>query len=198
MIAKQAKVITEAQVKAISAYLASTRNAKRDVVVFLLSVKAGLRAKEIAALQWRMVMTPDGKVGQTINLPNQASKGQSGRVIPINKTLHTALLDLYLDEVQSKHFDADEAFVVRTERSRSTTPQVIVNMFANWYRRLGLIGCSSHSGRRSFVTNAAKKISLAGGSLRDVMLLVGHKSLSTTQRYIEYDTDAQRRVVDMI
>jgi len=198
MIAKQAKVITEAQVKAISAYLASTRNAKRDVVVFLLSVKAGLRAKEIAALQWRMVMTPDGKVGQTINLPNQASKGQSGRVIPINKTLHTALLDLYLDEVQSKHFDADEAFVVRTERSKRTTPQVIVNMFASWYRRLGLIGCSSHSGRRSFVTNAAKKISLAGGSLRDVMLLVGHKSLSTTQRYIEYDTDAQRRVVDMI
>jgi len=60
------------------------------------------------------------------------------------------------------------------------------------------VGCSSHSGRRTFITRAARKIVEAGGSLRDVQQLAGHASLATTQRYIEGDTDAKRRVVAMI
>ena len=71
-------------------------------------------------------------------------------------------------------------------------------MFQGWYRDLGYVGCSSHSGRRSFVTNTARKISLVGGSLRDVQMMVGHKNLQTTQRYIDYNTDCQRKVVDLV
>jgi len=116
----------------------------------------------------------------------------------MNKMLQESLIELYEIERERKYFDSDTDFVIRTERSTSTTPQVIVNMFQSWYRRLGLIGCSSHSGRRTMITNAAKKVSVAGGSLRDVQLLAGHKSLQTTQRYIEYDTEAQRRLVNLI
>ena len=65
-------------------------------------------------------------------------------------------------------------------------------------RMIGLQGCSSHSGGRTFITNAARKISTVGGSLRDVQVLAGHKALSTTQRYIEADAAAQRKVVDLI
>ena len=75
---------------------------------------------------------------------------------------------------------------------------VIVNLIRSWYLELGFEGCSSHSGRRTFITNAARKISLVGGSLRDVQALARHSSLSTTQRYIECDVDAQRRVVELI
>lgn len=198
MISKQAKVLSDAQVRAIHAYLKTSRNSKRDVVIFLLSVKAGLRAKEIAALTWKMILKSDGTIGETINLVNAASKGKSGRVIAMNKMLQESLIELYEIERERKYFDSDTDFVIRTERSTSTTPQVIVNMFQSWYRRLGLIGCSSHSGRRTMITNAAKKVSVAGGSLRDVQLLAGHKSLQTTQRYIEYDTEAQRRLVNLI
>ena len=53
----------------------------------------------------------------------------------------------------------------------ATSPQAIVNMFHRWYRHLGFVGCSSHSGRRTFITNAARKISTVGGSLRDVQEL---------------------------
>ena len=60
-----------------------------------------------------------------------------------------------------------------------------MNLFAQWYRMTGLKGCSSHSGRRTFITNAARTISTVGGSFRDVQLLAGHRALSTTQRYIE-------------
>ena len=66
------------------------------------------------------------------------------------------------------------------------------------YTGLGMEGCSSHSGRRTFVTKAAHKIVEAGGSLRDVQQLAGHTSLATTQRYIEGSNDAKRKVVQMI
>jgi integrase/recombinase XerD len=71
-------------------------------------------------------------------------------------------------------------------------------MFQKWYRTLGLIGCSSHSGRRTFITEASKKISLVGGSLRDIQMMAGHSSLQTTQRYIDGDSQSQRKVVDLI
>jgi integrase/recombinase XerD len=58
------------------------------------------------------------------------------------------------------------SYVITTERSDRTSAQAVVNMFGQWYADLGLIGCSSHSGRRTFITNAAKKITTVGGSLR--------------------------------
>jgi integrase len=48
---------------------------------------------------------------------------------------------------------------VCTERLKQTSPQDIVNMFARWYEQIGFDGCSSHSGRRTFIKNAARKIS---------------------------------------
>ena len=73
-----------------------------------------------------------------------------------------------------------------------------MNLSARWYRMVGFNGCSSHSGRRTFITGAARKISTLGGFLRDVQILAGHAALSTTQRYIETDVEAQRKVVDLI
>jgi len=72
--------------------------------------------------------------------------------------------------------------------------QAIVNMFQRWYRHLGFVGCSSHSGRRTFITNAARKISTVGGSLRDVQMLAVHTNLRTHAEYIEANPEAQRRV----
>jgi integrase len=56
----------------------------------------------------------------------------------------------------------------------------------------------SHSGRRTFITNAARKISTVGGSLRDVQMLAGHTNLRTTQRYIDTNPDAQVRIVKLV
>ena len=88
--------------------------------------------------------------------------------------------------------------MITTERSEKTSAAAIVNLFAAWYKMVGLNGCSSHSGRRTFITNAARKISTVGGSLRDVQMLAGHTALGTTQRYIESDVEAQRRIVDLL
>ena len=85
--------------------------------------------------------------------------------------------------------------VIRTERAEKTSPQAIVNMFASWFDDMGLIGCSSHSGRRTYITNAARSISTVGGSLRGVQMLAGNSSLAVTQRYIKGDGDAKTKIV---
>jgi integrase/recombinase XerD len=132
-------------------------------VIILLSVKAGLRAKEIASLSWDMITDAEGQLTNAIQLRDEASKGRSGRTIPINKELKLALEELYRKR--------DSLFVVTTERAARTSAVVIVNLFASWYRAAGLRGCSSHSGRRTFIPNTARKISKVGGSLRDVQML---------------------------
>jgi integrase len=78
------------------------------------------------------------------------------------------------------------------------TPSSIVVWFNRAFKNVGLKGCSSHSGRRTFVTRAARMVHKAGGSLRDVQVLAGHRSIETTQRYIDGDTDAQRKLVSLI
>ena len=88
--------------------------------------------------------------------------------------------------------------VVPAEKALHTSSYAIVNKFAHWYKEFGFSGASSHSGRRTFITNAARRISTVGGSIRDVQLMAGHSALSTTQRYIESDGMAQRRVVELV
>jgi len=197
-LGKQAKTLSKKQVDNVSKMLRlNPRNGLRNQTIFLLSVKSGLRAKEIAHLTWKMVLTSDGDVDDVINLTNASSKGNSGRTIPIHKEVKENLISLMDVQKRRRDWDVDNT-VVRTERSTSTSPQSIVNMFGGWYKELGLVGCSSHSGRRTFITETSKKISLVGGSLRDVQMLVGHSSLQTTQRYIEGDSLSRKKVVNLL
>lgn len=197
-LGKQAKILNRQQIDMVAGHIRSRRNGLRNQTIFLLSVRAGLRAKEIASLKWSMVMGADGEVGDFIHLTNEASKGNSGRIIPLNRQLKASLVELFEQDNDNPRFFESEDHVIQTERAKATSAQAIVNLFQRWYRDLGLIGCSSHSGRRTFITNAARKISTVGGSLRDVQHLAGHTSLQTTQRYIEGDSDARKRVVDLI
>lgn len=191
MLTKQAKALNDRQIRVVLTFLDTTRDPLRNRLIFLLSAKAGLRAKEIAHLRWSMVTDPEGWIGDVIRLPDKASKGNSGGTIPIARQLREALC-AWAEHLGSFVLDQH---VIRTRRRSATDPQVIVNAFWYWYRALGFDGCSSHSGRRTFITNAARNISRYGGSLRDVQALARHSSLSMTQMYIEVDSEAMRKVV---
>jgi len=171
------------------------RHRERNRVIACLSFFAGLRAAEIANAKWRMVLDPEGRVGDALRLENEAAKKLSGRVIPLKAEVREALA-AYLATLDPS--PSREEFVLRSERGGQMRAQSIVNWFREVYASLGIAGASSHSGRRHFVTMAARRISEAGGSLRDVQDLAGHRALSTTQLYIAKSTDAQRRVVDLI
>jgi integrase/recombinase XerD len=197
-LGKQAKTLNRTQIKMIGEFLLNNRYGLRDQTIFYFSVKCGLRSKEISNLKWSMVMDSDGSVGDYLNLPNASSKGKSGRIVPLNKDLKRNLIEMLHEHSSYQHFSPSTSAIIRTERSKNTSSQAIVNMFQRWYGRLGLIGCSSHSGRRTFITETSKKISTVGGSLRDIQMMVGHSSLQTTQRYIESDSESQMKVVDLL
>lgn len=156
--------------------------------MFLLSVDAGLRAKEIAALDWSMVSDAEGRLTEEIRLTDAAAKGKSGGVVYTSKRLHAALC---------AHGDGKtlRGPVVLSQSGGAMTAQVVVNWFWTLYRELGYDGCSSHSGRRTAITRWSRKISTVGGSMKDVQTLARHASLQMTQRYVEVSEDACRRVV---
>jgi integrase/recombinase XerC len=171
------------------------RHQARNRVVACLSFYVGLRASEISNVRWRMVLDADDVVGSTLRLENEAAKKLSGRVIPLRTEVRTALTAYHAQ--QSPRVRHDD-FIIRSERGTQMKAQSIVNWFRQVYADLGIVGASSHSGRRHFVTMAARRISEAGGSLRDVQELAGHRALATTQLYIATSNDAQKRVVEMI
>jgi integrase/recombinase XerD len=192
MPGRQAKILSDQQIEALLWYAASTRNSDRNRVIVLLSTKAGLRAGEIANLTWEMVVGPTGEVGTVLELQDRAAKKKSGRRIPIHSDLRVALI------VWRAKTSILVGPVITSERGSRMTAVSIVNWLAGAFRAVGLEGCSSHSGRRTFVTRAARAAHQAGASLRDVQLLAGHRSIQTTQRYIDGDTDAQRKLVSLI
>jgi integrase/recombinase XerD len=194
-LSKQAKIISDKQARAVLTELDTRRYPLRDRAMFMFSLKAGMRAKEIASVTWRMVIDAEGEIADVIALENRAAKGKSGRVIPMHPELKASLMALQQERSDTVRPDLP---VIYSERDRGLSPSAIAVWFHRLYASLGMIGCSSHSGRRTFITRAARKIGEVGGSLRDIQQLAGHASLGTTARYIEGDHDAQRKVVALI
>jgi len=191
MPGRQAKTLSAADVNDLLVFASCTRNPLRNRVIVLLSAKAGLRAGEIASLTWDMVLGPTGQISGVIELRDHAAKKGSGRLIPMHPDICAAL-------IAWRHCSAQSEYIAESERGGAMTPLSIVVWFNRAFKNIGLKGCSSHSGRRTFVTRAARIVHKAGGSLRDVQLLAGHRSIQTTQRYIDGDSDAQRKLVAMI
>lgn len=188
-----ARVLEPNDVRRLVRHTAATRHPERNEVIVLLSFKAGLRACEIAGLTWPMVLKTNGKLADHIIVSKHIAKYGSGRRIPLHPDLKAALSIYH----RSLGLPQDGA-LVRSERGGHMTARSIVNWFHGAYAALDLDGCSSHSGRRTFITRSARVICKIGGSLRDVQELAGHRALTTTERYIEGDRDAQRKLIGLI
>ena len=192
MLGKQAKTLSQAQITAVLGYLKTTRYGHRNTVMFLLSLH-GLRAGSIAKLELSMITRSDGSISDEIRLEDKASKGCSGRVLPMNPQLQQAIIDYLPHRTKPK-----SKYLITTQRSDRFSPNAVAVFFKRLFNKLGIEGASSHSGRRTFITECAKKIAKAGGSIRDIQILAGHAHLTTTQRYIEQDVAAQKEVIKLI
>jgi integrase/recombinase XerD len=191
MSGKQAKILSLGDIDDLLIFASCTRHPLRNRVIVLLAAKAGLRAGEIANLTWDMVLDPTGGVGSVIELRDPAAKNGGGRLIPAHPELRHAL-------AAYRGLSTGIEPLIRSERGGAMTPLSILVWFNRAFRNIGLNGCSSHSGRRTFITRAARLVHRVGGSLRDVQSLAGHRSIQSTQRYIDGDTDAQHKLVAMI
>jgi integrase/recombinase XerD len=188
-----AKVLRAADVRRLLQYVAYRRKPDRGRVMVLLSFKAGLRACEIAGLDWSMVMRANGHIGDALHVSANIAKMGSARHVPLQPDLRAAIVQLHREEGRPCHGP-----VCRSDRGGALTAKSVVNWFSALYGEVGMQGCSSHSGRRTFITQSARLLAKTGGSLRDIQELAGHRALSTTERYIEGDRDAQRRLIRLL
>jgi integrase len=170
MPGKRAKILAVPDIQDLLVFASCTRHPLRNTVIVLLSAKAGLRAGEIANLTWEMVVDGNGQISGLIELRDHAAKKCSGRCIPIHPDLATAL-------AAWREVAPPSDYVIASERGGRMSPLSIVVWFNRAFKNIGLKGCSSHSGRRTFVTRAARVVHKAGGCLRDVQLLAGHRSI---------------------
>jgi integrase/recombinase XerD len=173
MIGKRAKILNPLHLEDLLFFADHTRYPVRNRVIVLLSVKAGLRAAEIAHLIWEMVMDPSGDIATTLELQDRVAKKGSGRVIPLHPDLREALVRL-----REQVADTNGP-VIESERGGPMQPIAIVAWFARAYRAIGLMGCSSHSGRRTFITKAARLVHRAGGSLRETIVVAKDNDMLT-------------------
>lgn len=188
-----AKVLEPDDVCLMLEHVRDQRYPERNQVMILLSSKAGLRACEIAGLSWPMVLDSSNQVASSITVARAIAKCGSGRIIPMNKKLRQALSKLH-----RRHRYPRTGPVILSERGTHMTPDGVVNWFGKLYGELNMVGCSSHSGRRTFITTAARLLAKTGGSLRDIQELAGHRALTTTERYIQGNRDAQRKLVALL
>lgn len=193
MSRQPARVLEPNDVRRLIVQSGNTRHPERNAVIVLLSFKAGLRACEIAGLSWPMLLKPSGRLAEHITISRHIAKYGSGRRVPLHPDLVGALRRYHVLSGRP-----EDGALVRSERGGHMTPRSIVNWFHDLYGSLGLDGCSSHSGRRTFITRSARVIGKIGGSLRDVQELAGHRALTTTERYIEGDRETQRKLIRLI
>ena len=73
MAGRQAKILSDGNTSRLLLYASRSRYPRRNRVVVLLSVKAGLRAGEIAKLTWDMVVDATGEIGTIIELQDRAA-----------------------------------------------------------------------------------------------------------------------------
>lgn len=188
-----AKVLAQADVRRLLAAARRTRQPTRNEVMVLLSFKAGLRACEVAGLTWGMALDARRRVAATLTIASTIAKNGRGRIIPTHPELRRAL-----DRHHKQLGCPSGGAVIGSQRGAHMTARSVVNWFGQLYGQLDLDGCSSHSGRRTFITQAARMVCKTGGSLRDVQELAGHRSIEVTVSYVEGHRDAQRRLVRML
>ena len=186
----QAKTLTTAELEQVLRYISTRKYAERNRAMLLMGFWAGLRVKEIAQLKMGDVLNEDGTIRSEIRLSAEQTKGNDGRTIFLPAKLKEELA-VYL---KTRHIKEPTIALFHTSNRLSFTPNTLCQHFFWLYKRAGIAGASSHSGRRNFITSLANK----GISVRILASLAGHKNIAVTQKYIDVNDDMKRAAVELV
>jgi integrase/recombinase XerD len=186
----QAKSLTQAEIDQVLRYISTKKFGFRDRAMFLTSCWSGMRVKEIAALRIKDVANDDGTIKAEVRLAADQTKGKHGRTVFIPEKLRAELRE-YLAQRYSK---LPELPLFYTAQRACFSANTLCQHFYWMYKRAGISGGSSHSGRRYFITSLASK----GIGVRVLASLAGHRSIFVTQRYIDVNDDMKRRAVELV
>ena len=188
----QARTLTSAEIDKLLEHIDTKKYALRNRCMMLLTHWAGLRIGEVACLRWSDVITNEGAVKEEIRLLPDMTKGRHARTVFVNSKLR-AELQAYVN--QSKCIDRSYPLFA-TQKSIRTgfSANSLSQTFALLYEGAGLEGASSHSGRRTFLTNLANK----GTAIHLLKTLAGHRSIQTTATYLYSSPSQLRAVVELV
>ena len=186
----KAKVLTKDEIKRVMRIADTGNNGLRDRIALSLSILAGMRIGEIAALKISDVRGIDGKAVEVINLSKHQTKGNRSRRVFISDELRK-LLNVYLAQISQ--LDDGRPFI-RSSRTMGHFSNVSLSLrFKAIYAQAG-IKTSSHSGRRSFASALGEK----GIGIRTIQHLLGHANIQTTALYVEVRDDQLANAVNVI
>jgi len=192
---KQARVLTQVEIKRLLRVVSTTKHAARNRLVVMLSYMAGLRACEIAALKVGDVINElkDGtwEVKSEAVLKSNQTKGNKAQTVVFSSALRKEIASYY---AQSEETLEMTDFLIISQKKSGFSSQTIQNLFRELYEAAAISNASSHSGRRTFITTLSEK----NVSVRVIQALARHSSLATTQRYIDVSADKLRLAVETV
>ena len=187
---RQAQTLNETQLRRVIQYCRSRRHPVRDETIIIVSFYAGLRAKEIAALTVDNVFDETGAVRAQFILSPEQSKGGRTRTVYLNQRLRKSLAEysstIPLSDPQRPLF--------ASQKGGNFSANTMCQLFLEVYKACGLKDASSHSGRRTYITRLANK----GVGVRLLAELAGHSHISTTQRYIDVNSEQLANAVELL
>lgn len=186
----QARTLKDKELKQVLNYVQYHRHALRNRVMLLCTHWAGMRVGEVAALKRGDVVNPDGTIFSEIRLAADQTKGRNPRTVYVPEKLRKELATY----IASRPNASQELPLFYTQKRFGFDANTLTQHFFHLYRRTGLLGASSHSGRRSFLTTLAAQ----GVGVRVLQNLAGHRSIATTQRYVDVNDEMLRKAVELV
>ena len=191
-MSKQAKTLNQQELRKVLDYISTRKHAARNRAMLMTTFLSGMRVGEVSSLRMKDVIDAEGNVRNEIRLTPEMTKGDSARIVFVNERLRKEL-EQYLRIHKSNSPDS-KLFYSQKKTSNGFNSNTLTQHFHFLYKRAGLDGASSHSGRRTFITNLASK----GVGVRVLMNLAGHKSIATTQAYIDINDNMLRSAVELV
>jgi integrase/recombinase XerD len=190
-MSKQAKTLTALELRRVLDYTATRKHSKRNRALLLTTFLSGMRVGEVASLRYSDVLDANVTIRTEIRLRAEQTKGNEARVVFVNEKLRKEL-ELYVSSLKITDL-SKKLFYSQKSKSDGFTANTLTQFFHYLYKRSGINGASSHSGRRTFITNLASK----GVGVRVLMSLAGHKNISTTQAYIDVNDNIKRQAIEL-
>jgi integrase/recombinase XerD len=186
----QASVLTDSEIRRVLRIVETTRHADRNRLAFVLSIYAGLRIGEVAALTVGDVVTRDGQVRREIKLGAHQTKGLKGRTV----VLSTRVRSEFEAFLKTRSLNRPDAPLISSQRNGRSFSNVTLSMLFKEIYDLAGMRTSSHSGRRTFAT----RLNARGVGMRTIQKLMGHRHIGTTALYCDVSDETLRNAVELV
>ncbi len=186
----QARILNSTELRRVLDYVATRKHSARNRTMLLLTHYAGMRVGEVASLRICDVLNDSGTIKEEIRLKADQTKGKYARTVYLNarsqKEIAQYIKLLKIRDVQKPLF--------YTQKRDGFSANTMTQYFHFLYRKSGIEGASSHSGRRSFLTGLANK----GTAIHILKSLAGHRNISTTAAYLYSSPTQLKAAVELV